>query len=176
VAPEEYEGWLARFHGRLAAVPIAGFGRSYTLRVPELEWLAGGGYEDWYLVADFAALGELNRAAVDAARLDSHDALARTVSARHGAGGVYGLAFGAASVGVGTASGGWAGWFGKRDGVGYPQLRAELHELVEAGAISAVWQRQMVLGPGPEFRVEAAEPVQPHGAELAVAVPVIVSG
>jgi hypothetical protein len=42
---------------------------------------------------------------------------------------------------------------------------------VEAGAISTVWQRQMVLGPAPEFRIEAAEPVQLHGAELAVAVP-----
>jgi hypothetical protein len=181
VVPEEYEGWLERFHGRLAAVPIAGFGRSYTLRVPELGWLAGGGYEDWYLVADFAALGELNRAAVDAARLSSHDALARTVSGRHGAGGVYGLAFGTAGAAAGAAaggvtSGGWAGWFGKRHGVGYAELRAELRELVEAGAVSAVWQRQMVLGPAPEFRVEAAGPVQLRGAELAVAVPVIVSG
>lgn len=134
-------------------------------------WLPGGGYEDWYLVADFTALGALNRAAVDAARLGRHDALAATVSTEAGAGGVYALAGG--SPGVGSR---WAGWFRKRDGVGYPELRGELAELVSRAVVAAVWQRQMVLGPAPEFRLEADGPVQVRGAELRVGVPVIVSG
>ena len=34
----------------------------------DLPWLPGGGYEDWYLVDGFAALGTLAEHAVDSAR------------------------------------------------------------------------------------------------------------
>jgi hypothetical protein len=157
----EYESGLQRFHERLAVVPIPGFVDSWTLRVPDLPWLAGGGYEDWYLVEDFAALGELAEHAVDAARSDSHDVLARAV--QDGAGGVYALLTGAVD-----AREGWCGWFGKRDGVGYPALQAALETQVENEGSLVVWQRQLVLGPAPEFRVLAPGPVTVWGADLAV--------
>jgi hypothetical protein len=163
VAVREYERDLGRFHERLAAVPIPGFVSSHSLRVPDLPWLPGGGYEDWYLIDDFTALGVLNQAAIDAARLTSHDALADAV--HDGRAGVY-----AALKVAAEELAGWVGWFSKRDGVRYPELRAELQEHLDKGAVRAVWQRQMTLGPTPEFRLEAAGPVQLAGADLVVAV------
>jgi hypothetical protein len=175
VPADRYERGMSGFHERLAAVPIPGFVDSWTLRVPDLPWLPGGGYEDWYLVADFGALGTLAEHAVDAARVQSHDAMARSV--RSGAGGVYALLIGdlSAPAGPGTRSG-WAGWFSKQDGVSYPRLRAGLTQQWDDGAVSAVWQRQLVLGPAPEFRVLAAAAVPVAGADLSVGVPVVRSG
>jgi hypothetical protein len=168
----EYEAGMRRFHQRLAAVPIPGFVDSWTLRVPDLPWLAGGGYEDWYLIEGFGALGSLATHAVDAARTDSHDAMARSV--RNGAGGLYALLTGEFD---GPASrSGWAGWFTKRPGVSYSRLTAELTELTEDGVVQAVWQRQLVLGPAPEFRLLASGRVAPVGAELIVDLPVLMSG
>jgi len=167
---QEYEGGTRLFHQRLAAVPIPGFVDSWTLQVPDLPWLPGGGYEDWYLVEDFAALGTLAEHAVDSARADSHDVMARSV--RDGTGGVYALLSGEPAAN----QSGWAGWFSKRDGTGYPHLRAELSQQLDEGVVLAVWQRQLVLGPAPEFRVLAAGPVAVDGADLAVGVPVLMSG
>ena len=163
----DYESDLNAFHARLADVPIPGFVDSWSLRVPDLPWLTGGGYEDWYLVDDFTALGRLAEHAVDQARRPTHDVMARAV--RDGAGGVYSSAAG--SVGVRS---GWCGWFTKRAGVGYPQLRADLDEvtdeLMDAGSSSVVWQRQLVLGPAPEFRVLAPGPVAVRGLDLMIAI------
>jgi hypothetical protein len=181
VDPGEYEAGMRGFHRRLAAVPVPGFVDSWTLRVPDLPWLTGGGYEDWYLVDDFAALGTLAEHAVDRARIESHDVVA--YASRHGAGAVYALLAGdsgaTASVGGesgGTDRSGWVGWFSKRDDVRYPRLRADLVRSIEDGAIRAVWQRQLVLGPAPEFRVLGAGPIAVGGADLTVGVPVVVSG
>ena len=64
-------GALERFHRSLAHRPPSGFRGSATLRAPELPWLGrrgdggpSGGYEDWYLLDDWAALGVLKEAAV----------------------------------------------------------------------------------------------------------------
>jgi hypothetical protein len=165
----DYETGLRAFHDRLAAVPIPGFVGSWSLRVPQLPWSAGAGYEDWYLIDDFTALGALAEHAVDAARTQTHDALASAVE--DGAGGVYAFAGGDL-----RARAGWCGWFSKQHGVRYPQLHAELAEQVELGAIDAVWQRQLVLGPAPEFRVLATAEVTVPGAELTVGMPVTASG
>ena len=164
-----YEAGLNAFHQRLADVPIPGFVDSWSLRVPDLPWLTGGGYEDWYLVDDFAALGVLAEHAVDPVRQPRHDVMARSVL--DGTGGVYALAAGSA-----RARAGWCGWFTKQPGVGYPQVRADLTEQVAAGSATAWWQRQLVLGPAPEFRVLAPGPVTLRGADLALGLPVTVSG
>jgi hypothetical protein len=163
----DYERGLRAFHQQLAAVPIPGFVSSDTLRVTELPWLPGGGYEDWYLVDDFAALATLAAAAVDRDRREPHDVLA--YASRQGAGGVYALVAGRA--GRAGRRAGWAGWFRKQDGAHYPQLLAGLREQVDGGQVRAAWQRQLVLGPAEEFRVEAAEPVPVTGAELIVSGP-----
>jgi hypothetical protein len=131
VGPAEYEARLAAFHERLAADPPIGFAGSIAVRVGPVPWFAGGGYEDWYLVEDWTALGALNAAAVDASRLASHSAVAS--HAGDGAGGVYRLVDG----GLALADAGEATWSAARPPV--------------EGSGFALWQRQMVLGPAPEF-------------------------
>jgi hypothetical protein len=59
VDPAGYEDSLRAFHATLD-LPSASF------RLEALPFDERGGYEDWYLVEDWARLGELNAAAVDA--------------------------------------------------------------------------------------------------------------
>src|SRR3712207_2250850 len=82
VAREEYEGRLRAFHERLE-------GPSACFRLAALPWKPLDGYEDWYLVDDWAALGALNEAALDAVRRPGHDAAA--AASAMGWGGVYRL-------------------------------------------------------------------------------------
>jgi hypothetical protein len=149
---EAYETRLAAFHRALDR-------ESAALRRPEVPWLAGegAGYEDWYLVADWTALGELNAAAVSWERAGPHDAVAALAGA--GVAGVY-----APVAGPDDPALPWAAWLAKPAGVAYPEWHAEL---ARAGA--AVWQRQMTLGPAPEYCVRAEAPVD-LGRE-AVALP-----
>jgi hypothetical protein len=97
-------------------------------------------YEDWYPVADWTDLGALNDAAVSGPRRAPHDAVA--AMSRKGAGGVYRLIAG--DVPLGDVA--YAAWSVARP--------AE----VPRGA--ALWQRQLVLGPAPEYAVLAASPFE----------------
>jgi hypothetical protein len=129
----EYERLLAAFHDRLAAAPPPGFAESAAFRVGAQPWLPGGGYEDWYLVDDWTALGVLNEAAIDAEHRTDHDAVARRST--DGAGAVYrGL-----WRGLPLADAGKASWSQERPAE--PPGEADF----------ALWQRQLVLGPAPEF-------------------------
>ena len=110
---------------------------SACFRLAELPFSeASGGYEDWYLVEDWEALGNLNRDAVDSARRADHDRAA--LHAARSWGGVYSLQRGPASIPEG------ARWLDRPRGTPTDQFLASLAE-------ATVWQRQMVLGPGPEF-------------------------
>lgn len=134
----EYEGAQRQFHAAIG-VPSGCF------RLAELPFAADrddgdGGYEDWYLVDDWAALGELNEAAVDAGRRPSHDAAAGLVG--NGWAGVYRLLQGSPQPPE------EARWLYKRPG-------EATADLLTACADAPVWQRQMVLGPAPEFCVGA---------------------
>ncbi|HUN79089.1 MAG TPA: hypothetical protein VMU32_09230 [Solirubrobacteraceae bacterium] len=97
VEREAYERAAERFHRSLAHSPPAGFRGSALYRVAELPWLEGGGYEDWYLVEDFAALGVLNAAAVAHGHRGAHEEVARRYGAA--AGGLYGLLEGCPRLG-----------------------------------------------------------------------------
>ena len=96
----------------------------------DVPWI-GGGYEDWYLVEDWHCVGVLNAAAVDDAHRADHDAVAHQAGA--GAGGLFLLRTGDLRI----ADAGAAEWSAKE-----PRSPAGEH---------ALWQRQMVLGPAPEF-------------------------
>jgi hypothetical protein len=139
---DAYERHLAEFHERLRGDPPTGFAGSAAFRV-DVPWL-GSGYEDWYLVEDWNALGVLNVAAVDAAHKPDHDALAR--GAAHGVGGVYELRAGRLSI----ADTGSADWSAKPMGEPYPAWEEGLAEGRDP-AVFALWQRQLVLGPAPEY-------------------------
>ena len=126
-----YEESLRHFHRSLEA-PSACF------RVVELPFARMEGYEDWYLVEDWQALGALNQLAVDARHCAVHDAVARLTGDSWG--GIYQLLRGAAEVPASTL------WLVKPRDRSYADFLASLSG-------SAVWRRQMVLGPAPEFCV-----------------------
>src|SRR5215207_7732103 len=157
----DYEARLDSFHDSLRAGAPAGLGPTATVALHEVPWLGGApGYEDWYLVQDFAALGTLNGAAVSGARRAPHDAAA--AAARAGVAGVMGHVAGPLL----PAAPGWAAWLTKPAGAAYESFHAELAAALD-GAASA-WQRQMTLGPASEYCVLAdAERQLPWPADRA---------
>jgi hypothetical protein len=148
----EYEGALAQFHQRLREHPTAGFLESASFALREAPWLAGSGpaYEDWYLVEGSAALDPLNDGAIAGARAAAHDGVARL--AMSGSGGLYRLRQGAAMMTLATH----AHWFQKPPGMSYAALYEILEPRVKGGD-AALWGRQMVLGPAPEFCLQTPE-------------------
>jgi hypothetical protein len=152
IEQEAYERAGEGFHRSLRHVPPAGFCGSAIYRVDEHEWLDGGaGYEDWYLVDDFGALGVLNEAAVAHGHRTAHDAIAHRFGA--GAGGLYGLMEGHAEL-AGAPLGIW---------ISRPPRAAKpaLAELLGDGLDprhSSLWRRSLVFGPAPEYCLLAHEP------------------
>ena len=150
-AGAEYEERLAGFHAALRADPPPGLGLTATLGLDAIPWLGGAaGYEDWYLVDDFAALGVLNTAAVSGSRKAPHDEAAAAAHA-----GVAGL--------MGHVAGpllperpAWSAWLSKPTGMPYDAFHAALWEAL--GNDASAWQRQMTLGPATEYCVLAPAP------------------
>jgi hypothetical protein len=134
VEQEEYEKAQRQFHALLEL-------ESACFRLERLPFDDGPGYEDWYLAESWAALGELNRAAVDPRRRPGHDQAAALVG--EGWGGVYASVRGPASIPA------EARWLHKPRGETIDDL------LTEVTPETPVWQRQMVLGPAPELCIGA---------------------
>ncbi len=155
-----YEDALQAFHASLRASPPAGFHGSFILRTPAVAWFpaASGGdvYEDWYLLADSAALDRLDEAAVHAVRRAVHDAPARLAAA--GTAGLYQLRHGDALGQTPTR----AHWFSKPAGQGYDAFFAELLPAIPPGG--RLWQRRMTFGPATEFCLHVSDgaPVLPQ--------------
>ena len=140
-----YEQRMRDFH---AALDLPG-SRTFRLERAPYDGALPQPYEDWYPVADWQALGELNERAVSGARRSPHDAAA--ARSAHGAGGVYGLLQGNVEAPVAHAC-----WLGKPEGMAYLDFHEELAATVPD---ATVWQRQMVLGPAPEYAVLATGPI-----------------
>jgi hypothetical protein len=152
VAPEDYEAACASFHRSLAGRPPGGFAGSTCLWAPALGWLGAGGsgYEDWYLVEDYADLGVLNEAAVARGHLTPHDAAARQMG--EGTGSVYRLIDGLPRIaGVDHAI-----WITPARGRFEAAFEDLLVDGVEPGE-ATLWQRQLALGPAPELCVLASQ-------------------
>jgi hypothetical protein len=144
----DYETRLATFHEALRDDRPPGLGLTATVGLGAIPWLDGAsGYEDWYLVEDFAALGVLNAAAVSGSRRASHDDAA--AAAHAGVAGVMGHVSGPQL----PERPGWAAWLAKPAGMGYDAFHTELWTAV--GNDASVWQRQMTLGPAAEFCIVA---------------------
>jgi len=146
VEPEAYAAAVRRFHHSLAVHAPGGFLHSVSLHAPAPNWLDGAreALEDWYVVEDFAALGVLGEAAVGRGHRSVHDEAARR--AGPGAGGVYRLLEGSANFDEVRV----AVWIEKPRGVASPLLAALLGDGMD-GSRSGLWQRQLVLGPAPEY-------------------------
>lgn len=144
VALDMYEERQRVFHQALAAQAPAGLMASRVWRVTGAPW-AGvvGAYEDWYSLADSAALDTLNAAAVSAALREAHDAAASLA-----AGGVAALytPVGPREGHAAVSHGAVAQWFAKPEGMRYGELYQRL-----APRLPRLWQRMMTLGPSPEF-------------------------
>jgi hypothetical protein len=152
VRPAAYEQAVEHFHRSLRARPPEGFAGSVCYRTQELPWLGGpGGYEDWYLVEDFAALGVLGEAALAHGHRTAHDEAARR--AGRSAGGLYHLLEGVAPLAAEECVAVWVERL--------PGAVAPFAEMLGDGmdpARAALLRRQLVLGPAPEYCVLAAEP------------------
>lgn len=144
VEADRYAEALVAFHRSLDAAPPAGLRGSRVFLVEGAPWVpAERAFEDWYFLDDFAALGALNEAAVSGVRRDPHDAAARLAAG--GAGGVYRRLSTRAGAIDRTS------WLAKPAGTGYAEFLARLSG-------GELWQRQMVLGPAPEFCLLGAAP------------------
>lgn len=153
-----YEAALIAFHRTLTG--------SAAFAFHDVPWLpAKSGYLDWYTVKDFASLGELNDAAVTGARKEPHDNVARMAGV--GFGGLYRLVAGQADLprtNAGT-------WLSKPAGMKYADFLEQASRLVNRSSVG-LWQRQMTLGPGPEFcllgagGIEAPEAFSPVSIDL----------
>jgi hypothetical protein len=154
IGRENYEQRQQRFHAALSAAPSTGFVTSRSVAIRGAPWAASGGeaYEDWYLLDGAAALDPLNDAAVTAPRRLPHDAAA--AAADGGTAGLYRLRRGSVGDEVPTL----AMWFSKPAGMGYDQLFSALEPPLRSPA-GALWCRQMVLGPTPEFCLQSSAPV-----------------
>jgi hypothetical protein len=154
-----YEARLTAFHEALRADAPFGLALTATVALGAVPWLGGAaGYEDWYLVEDFAALGVLNSAAVSGTRQAPHDEAA--AAARAGIAGVMGHIAGPLL----PERPGWAAWLSKPAGMRYDAFHAELWEAL--GNDACAWQRQMTLGPATEYCVLApAERTLPWPAQ-----------
>lgn len=145
-----YEEALVAFHRSLAASRPDGMRGSRAFAVEAAPWLpVARAYEDWYFLDDFAALGTLNEAAVSGARRAPHDGAARLAGG--GAGGVYRRISSPVGRPVDRIT-----WLAKPAGMSYAELLARLPAV-------EVWQRQLVLGPAPEFCLVGSDP--PAGLE-----------
>jgi hypothetical protein len=167
-AIEAYERAQIAFHRSLAHTPPAGFAGSTCYRAAQLPWLHGaaGGYEDWYFVEDYTALGVLNEAAVGHGHRTPHDEVARRFGG--GAGGLYGLVEGDRAIGQPpdrTPNGEAlvAVWVARIPGI----ERRPLGEMLGDGMDprhASLWRRQFVFGPAPEFCLLAPDPPVGVGA------------
>jgi hypothetical protein len=164
--PAAYEESLREFHGALRGHPPDGFLGSAAFGFKGAPWFPEPqGYLDWYAVADFAGLGLLNTAAVTHARKIPHEAVARMAGG--GFGGVVKLAAGCAAFDQAS----FGTWLTKPAGMSYGDFLDQASSLINP-SIAGLWQRQMTLGPGPEFcilgqdRVEVPDVLQPVTIEL----------
>jgi hypothetical protein len=143
---KEYEVRLSAFHASLREDPADGLLGSLSFREPALPWSLSRApaYEDWYLLRDFRSLGALNEAAVDSIHKGVHDMVA--VESLVVAGGLYRLLTGDMDL----QSAKYATWLRKPTGTSYRAFRDQLAEAT-GGLGTDLWQRQLVLGPAPEF-------------------------
>lgn len=137
--PEGYEDRIRDFHAAL------GRPGTVTFRLDRAPFESDTApYEDWYPVEDWTGIGELNDYAVTGARKPSHDAVAH--ASRTGAGAIF-----------------------RRLGDGPPldQVTFAAWTPQRPERLDGVWQRQLVLGPAPEYAVLADSSVPvPDGAIL----------
>jgi hypothetical protein len=154
-----YERALARFHSSLEHRPPSGFGGSVAFRAAELPWLGAlsggseprGGYEDWYLLDGWSAIGVLEEAAVSRGHVTAHDAVASKAGVSTGA--IYRRSEGHAPLAEARVS----VWVTRGRGHESPTIASLLGDGMDP-ATAGLWRRCIGLGPAPEYCLLATEP------------------
>jgi len=160
-----YEQAHLAFHRTFKHSRPVGMIGSAVFAMSEIPWLSEqgeqtpAGYEDWYLLEDYAALGVLNEAAVGRGHRSPHDEVARRYGS--GAGAVYGLIEGDRRTDL-LAAAATAVWVSRPPGAPKRMIADLLGDGAEPGQAS-LWRRQMVLGPAPEFCLLAGREVELDG-------------
>ena len=136
------------FYEALRTVKPHGFVDCFGLRLDSFPWKApvSNGYVDWYLIEDFHSLGVLNESAASRTMTEPHQAVASLAGG--GSGGVYKLNGAKYHDRFQFST-----WFAKPTGMSYRDLNSILNTLGH----SDHWQRQLTLGPAPEFCVHSSE-------------------
>jgi hypothetical protein len=146
-----YEQAIERFHRSIARQPPVGFLGSACYRAGSIPWLGGtSGYEDWYLVEDYTALGVLNEAAVAQGHVSAHEQAARALG--RGTAGLYRLCEGA----IKSRDVSLSIWVTAAHASGHDAVAGLLMADGSDGEHTALWRRQLVLGPAPEYCLLAA--------------------
>ena len=153
ISEADYEQRLRDFHRGLNEAPSHGVSQSWCVSLAGAKWANDGSdsYEDWYLVRGSADLDPLNDAAISASRQASHDKAAS--AAAGGTAGLYRL-----RIGNALSAPRFSTWFGKPNEWSYAQLYERLQQ-VTAGS-TALWVRQMTLGPALEFCLHSNSPLE----------------
>ncbi|HKE45859.1 MAG TPA: hypothetical protein VKB41_15110 [Steroidobacteraceae bacterium] len=145
VAASTYESGLVAFHRSLLQSRPQGFLGSVIVALDRIPWLADrAGYADWYLVESSADLDTINRAAVTGAREAPHDSVAAL--AHDGIAGLYRVSRGRLRLAGDRID---ETWLSKPPGERYAEFLARMD--AGMGDFGCLWQRQMTLGPTPEF-------------------------
>jgi hypothetical protein len=165
-----YETALTAFHRALLQSRPQGFLGSFIVALDEIPWLARrAGYADWYLIESSAELDTINRAAVTGARESPHSAVAQL--AQDGIAGLYRVSRGRLRLPTDRIEEAWLSKPATESYVDF--LRLMEGNLGEYGCL---WQRQMTLGPTPEFCLQncvipsglpSSSPVHLTGRKLA---------
>jgi len=146
-----YESRLARFQDVLRNLPVTGFRDSAVYRVAGAPWFPAGiaGYEEVYLLDNSCAMDLLNDAAVSEPSRRAHDEAIEFCAAA--AAGLYRLRHGLPSLTRMVRR----YWLAKPRDTKYTEFDAAVLPTLSASP-SALWRRQMVLGPTPEFCLQSA--------------------
>ncbi|MBE3560985.1 MAG: hypothetical protein IMW89_17445 [Ktedonobacteraceae bacterium] len=162
-----YQQRLLDFHRVLAAHRSVGFEYSRVLAMQQAPWLERSAitYEDWYIVENSAALDPLDERAVSGPCLEPHNQIARLTE--NGTGGLYRLRSGAVRPPVVR----FAYRFAKPAGMAYTTLYDLLQPFAQQDN-GALWQRQLTLGPAPEFCLHGAAEIELPPVLQALEVPV----
>jgi hypothetical protein len=142
-----YERALEHFHSSLGHRPPSGTRGSVSYRASELPWLdpnGQGGYEDWYLLDGWSAVGVLEEAAVSRGHITAHDSIAKLAGPATSA--IYRLIDGHADLGATRV----AVWVTRDAGHQSPEIAELMGDGMDPRA-AGLWRRCIGLGPAPEY-------------------------